>query len=235
MVSFFFFQAEDGIRDAQESRGLGDVYKRQILEAYYPGQLGGDAIVNTLLGLNNPGGKTPVTWYPATILDRSMDDMELNSGDGLTHLYYQGEVLWPFGHGLSYTTFSYGWGSSSDPNPTSPHEMALHPGVEYRCNVTNTGPVAGDAVVLGFVTSSDPNFPRQKLFDFERVSLQPGQSKAVLLTVLAEHLSVVDEQGQRWLRPARFNVRVGDVIAPAERSFELIGEAQLLEDLGRFF
>ena len=68
-----------------------------ILEAWYPGQLGGLAIVNTLLGKNNPGGKTPITWYPSSILDRDIHDMDLTSGDGLTHLYYTGEVIWPFG------------------------------------------------------------------------------------------------------------------------------------------
>jgi beta-glucosidase len=68
-----------------------------ILEAWYPGQLGGLAIVNTLLGKNNPGGKTPITWYPSSILDRDIHDMDLTSGDGLTHLYYTGELLWPFG------------------------------------------------------------------------------------------------------------------------------------------
>lgn len=73
-----------------------------ILEAYYPGQLGGDAITNTLFGLNNPGGKTPVTWYPETITERSMYDMDISNGTGLTHLYYnKGDELWPFGFGAS--------------------------------------------------------------------------------------------------------------------------------------
>ena len=61
-----------------------------ILEAYYPGQLGGDAIVNTLLGLNNPGGKTPVTWYDESFAkSRPMDSMNLDTGDGLTHMCQQ--------------------------------------------------------------------------------------------------------------------------------------------------
>ena len=68
-----------------------------ILTAWYPGSLGGDAIVNTLIGRNNPGGKTAITWYDDSILSRSIFDMELNRGDGLTHLYYTKQPLFPFG------------------------------------------------------------------------------------------------------------------------------------------
>jgi len=207
-----------------------------ILEAYYPGQLGGDAIVRTLLGINNPGGKTPVTWYPSSILQRNMWDMDITSGDGLTHLYYKGEVLWPFGHGLSYTSFSYTWSSTHSAigghASYSVQELASagQLGIGYECTVRNTGMVPGDAVVLGFANSTDPQFPRQKLFDFDRVTLRPGEEKTVLLTVTAEGLSVVDEGGRRWLRPAVVTIRIGDVIAPARATLELIGDTLLLED-----
>ena len=150
--------------------------------------------MNTLLGANNPGGKTPVTWYPSSILARDMHDMDLTSGDGLTHLYYKGKTLWPFAWGLSYTTFTYAWTSSAVAAQEALHSTsalvfggrtskeqsignALSAG--YECTVTNTGKRAGDAVVLGFVNSTDPQYPRQKLFDFERVSLNPGETKTV--------------------------------------------------------
>eukprot|EP00656_Telonema_subtile_P009230 TRINITY_DN14333_c0_g2_i1.p1 TRINITY_DN14333_c0_g2~~TRINITY_DN14333_c0_g2_i1.p1 ORF type:complete len:947 (-),score=234.31 TRINITY_DN14333_c0_g2_i1:226-3066(-) len=204
-----------------------------ILEAYYPGQLGGDAIVNTLLGLNNPGGKTPVTWYPSSILERDMHDMDLTSGQGLTHLYYQGDVLWPFGYGLSYTTFSYEWLGQPSKAALSTSQFQASD-IQYQCIVTNTGTVPGDAVVLGFVNSTDPDFPRQRLFDFDRVSLAPGEAKTVMLTITAEHMSVVDVQGRRWLQESSFTVRVGDVIQPAVHTFRVHGERVLLEDLGRF-
>ena len=123
--------------------------------------------------------------YPESITQRSMYDMELNSGDGLTHLYYsKGDELWPFGFGLSYTTFSYTWSASTAAMieaaaPLTTAALAAESS-GYECTVKNTGSVAGDAVVLGFVNSTEPQFPRQKLFDFERVSLQPGESKTVL-------------------------------------------------------
>ena len=194
-----------------------------ILTAWYPGSLGGDAIINTLIGRNNPGGKTvrtttvtatllwapfphararalckhecnaicnsagytvlqptcfdntvtfscmqAITWYDDSILSRSMFDMELNSGDGLTHLYYSKQPLFEFGWGLSYTTFSYTWSASElGSNLTGAGSAAVYETeglaavpaaaggeaavanvVQSRCTVKNTGVVAGDAVVL---------------------------------------------------------------------------------------
>ena len=119
------------------------------------------------------------------------------------------------------------------------HACALyghgHVHVQYVCNVTNTGPVTGDAVVLGFVNSTDPQFPRQKLFDFTRITLTPGASKTVMLSLNADHLSVVGEDGQVSLRPAKFSVRVGDVIAPATHSFEVSGASQTIYDYSGVF
>ena len=209
-----------------------------ILEAYYPGQLGGDAIVNTLIGKNNPGGKTPTTWYDDSILSRSMYDMNLNSGDGLTHMYYSKAPLWPFGFGLSYTTFSYSWKTGADASATAAvlsTEDLANSGLEMQCTVTNTGKLSGDAVVLGFVNSTSPDFPRQRLFDFERVTVAPGAEKTVVLTADAEDLSVVDAHGRRWLRGGRFTLRAGDVMAPARRDVAVHGAARLLEDLSGAF
>jgi beta-glucosidase len=239
---------------------------------YYPGQLGGTAIVNTLLGKNNPGGKTPITWcaapvlsprlrvvtgplrahaapwcpvsrgatvdrrYPESITQRSIYDMELDSGEGLTHLYYKGEVIWPFGWGLSYTTFTYTWhdGVAAAMEATVAGLLSGAT-VSRTCTVKNTGQRTGDAVVLGFLTNAtDPDFPRQKLFDFARVSLAPGASTSVTLVATAEHLSSVDRAGRRWLRPSTFVVRVGDVVTPATATLQLTGEPVILEDLSRF-
>jgi hypothetical protein len=134
--------------------------------------------------------------------------------------------------GLSYTNFSYAWaGANALAEAAATHEIAGGANIQYECTVQNIGKVAGAAVVLGFVNSSDPQFPRQKLFDFERVFLRPGESATVLLTVNADHLTVVDDEGRRWLRPASFGVRVGDVVAPATHAFALLGNAVMIEDL----
>eukprot|EP01049_Picozoa_sp_SAG25_P010903 SAG25_NODE_1249_length_3494_cov_27.356805_4_plen_151_part_00 len=134
------------------------------------------------------------------------------------------------GHGLSYTSFSYEWSSSTMANVSRALSTDRRLGdVGYEVVVSNTGSVAGDAVVLGFINSTDTQFPRQKLFDFLRVRLTPGQNKTVLLTVTAEDLSVVDDAGARWLQPAGYTVRAGDVVSPARHDFELRGQPTLLE------
>jgi beta-glucosidase len=148
-------------------------------------------------------------------------------------------------YGLSYTTFTYKWdaGGAADTDGHEENELLVVSAndlvggarVNTTCVVTNTGDVTGDAVVLGFVSnSSDPLFPRQKLFDFARVTLSPGESRTVTLHVTAQHLSVVDDNGARWVRPAVYSVRVGDVVAPATLSLRVTGEQVLLEDISTF-
>ena len=119
--------------------------------------------------------------------------------------------------------------------PLTTAKVAAGGAIGYECTVKNTGSVAGDAVVLGFANSTDPQFPVEKLFDFERVSLQPGESKTVLLTVTSEDLSVVEEDGSRWLRSGEFAVAVGDREAPATHRFNLVGKHQLLDDTSRLY
>lgn len=175
--------------------------------------------------------------YPEDyILSRSIQDMDLTSGQGLTHLYYEGETLWPFGFGLSYTTFSYKWDQTSRAARTFRlSDLAGTSTYATRCVVTNTGHRVGDAVVLGFVTNaSDPDFPKQKLFDFDRVTLLPGESRTVTLQATAEHLSVVTSTGDRWLRPMVLTIQVGDVVSPVTHKLTLLGSPVLLEDLASF-
>ena len=79
-----------------------------VVYAPYGGQSAGDAIVDVLFGRCSPEGKSPVTWYPsAFVKTRASWDMNLRSGDGVTHMYYRGKPLWAFGTGLSYTHFRY--------------------------------------------------------------------------------------------------------------------------------
>lgn len=107
--------------------------------------------------------------------------------------------------------------------------------MDYMCTVTNTGAVTGDAVVLGFINSTEPQFPKQKLFDFARVTLAPGASQTVLLTVAPSAFSVVDQDGRQSIQPSVYTVRVGDVVTPAMHTFETFGNAHLLDDYSGIF
>ena len=138
-----------------------------VLEAYYPGELGGDAIVDTLLGHNNPAGKLPYTVYHSNFTTRDIRDVDLSHDGGVTHAYFTGPVLFKFGHGLSYTTFEYkleapSWAwhthaAATGPLNTSRTDSRLHFSVTAR----NTGDRAGDCVLLCFLRCRDPAFPLQ--------------------------------------------------------------------------
>ena len=131
----------------------------------YAGQSGGLALANVIFGQYNPGGRLPVTYYPASYIDNlSMFDMQMRpspTNPGRTYKFYTGQPVYEFGHGLSYTTFNYSWYNDSTSSSFSiksliksksdQKKVLLH---FYRVNVTNTGPVLGDDVVLAYVTPS---------------------------------------------------------------------------------
>jgi xylan 1,4-beta-xylosidase len=214
-----------------------------IVEAWYPGQMGGDAILNTLTGKNNPSAKLPTTVYPADFVARSFFDMDMRSVDGVTYMWYRKEAVYEFGRGLSYTTFSYEWQDEEEVEQTvslsdllidyEDHtksdrklmEVQTHP---YRVKVTNTGSVAGDVVVLGFVTGGDGKAqPIKKLFDFDRVSnLQPGESGTVLLTIPTDVLrSFASSEALKGDYPgfkSVLRVEIGDIQKPATKNLRLV-------------
>jgi hypothetical protein len=101
-----------------------------------------------------------------------------------------------------------------------------------KCTVKNVGERTGDAVVLGIMNSSDPQFPKQKLFDFARVRLSPGQETTVELRADLEDFSIVDDSGNRILRQAQYSLTVGDVVAPARATLSLVGAPATIERLG---
>jgi len=174
-----------------------------ILEMWFPGETGGAALADVLLGDYNPGGRLPVT-FP-----KSVGQLPLNFP---THPGAQdndpGMVngpLWPFGHGLSYTNFSY---SNLVVTPTV-QGPAGH--VDVSATITNTGKVAGDEVVQLYLRddySSVITFEKV-LRGFERIHLNPGESKVVHFTLKPEHLAVYD-RAQKWtVEPGHFTVWVG--------------------------
>ncbi len=173
-----------------------------IVEAWYPGQAGGQALADVLFGDYNPGGRLPVTFY------RSADDLppfEDYAMEGRTYRYFRGEPLFPFGYGLSYTTFDF-----SDLQ-VLPAQIERDGQVEVRARVTNTGARAGDEVVQLYLRHPDAAVPRpiQELKGFRRVHLEPGESKTVSFSLTGEEMGYYDEEMRFGVQEGRVEVRVG--------------------------
>jgi len=158
-----------------------------ILNAWYGGQAGGEAIADVLFGDYNPAGRLPVTFY------RSVDDLpdfEDYSMANRTYRYFSGEPIYPFGYGLSYTTFQY---SEMETALSQKNGQQLI----VKAIVSNTGERAGDEVVqLYLANKRDFVTPIRALKAFKRINLPPGASQAVEFTLTADELSVVTPSGQ---------------------------------------
>jgi beta-glucosidase len=143
-----------------------------IVMAWYPGQRGGNAVADVLFGDANPAGRLPVTFYKADEKLPAFDDYSMQ---GRTYRYFDGEPLYPFGHGLSYTTFAY-----SDLRLDRAKAGAKQP-VTATVKVRNSGKRAGDEVVQLYARALDPKQPRarKELRGFQRVTLQPGEERTL--------------------------------------------------------
>jgi len=148
----------------------------------------GTALAKVLFGEYNPGGHLVTTW-PKSV-DQLPPSMDYNIRDGYTYMYFKGEPLFPFGYGLSYTTFKY-----SNLRTSSP-ELAKDGTVTVSVDVTNTGSRAGDAVVQMYVKhlNSKVERPREELEGFKRVTIQPGETKTVEIPLKASSLAWWDEK-----------------------------------------
>jgi beta-glucosidase len=158
-----------------------DAHLNAILQAWYPGQAGGTAVADVLLGNYNPAGRLPLTFYRATA---DLPDFKDYRMAGRTYRYFQGKPLYPFGHGLSYTSFTY---ADLRVAPTADGTLAV------TVNVTNAGARDGEEVVQLYATPPAASHPREvrALCGFSRVHLKAGESRVVNITVPATAL-------QRW-------------------------------------
>jgi len=175
-----------------------------ILVAWYPGQRGGNAVADVLFGDANPAGRLPVTFYKAGETLPAFDDYAMR---GRTYRYFAGEALYPFGHGLSYTTFDYG-----DVALDHAH-VAVDGQVTATITVRNRGTRAGDEVVQLYLHPLDPKRERalKELRGFRRVHLQPGESRELRFVLSpARDLRHYDEAaGAYAVDPGRYEVQVG--------------------------
>ena len=170
-----------------------------ILQAWYAGQEGGTAIADVLFGDVNPSGKLPVTFYKN---DSQLPDYEDYSMKGRTYRYFN-DALFPFGHGLSYTTFEVGQGNISMTADTDVMTLTVP--------VTNTGRRDGTEVVQVYIQKTgDPDAPLKTLRAFQRVTLKAGQTENVVLKLTPESFSFFDSDTNTMLvKPGHYHVLYG--------------------------
>lgn len=213
-----------------------------ILWVGYPGQAGGAAIADVLFGTTNPGGKLPMTWYPQDYLAKApmtrMDMRASGNYPGRTYRFYKGPVVFPFGHGLSYTKFTHSLSTAptqvlvplsstatslfATKNSTMSTNTirvshancnALEP-LTIHVDVINTGPMDGAHVLLVFSAPSEKSkgSPIKQLVSFEKVHVMAGSKQRVKIDVHAcKHLSVADEFGVRRIPLGEHNLHIGDL------------------------
>lgn len=190
-----------------------------ILLAWYPGQRGGSAVADVLFGDANPGGRLPVTFYRADEKLPAFDDYAMA---GRTYRYFDGQPLYPFGHGLSYTRFDYS-GLELDRTRTDANGQ-----VQVALKVRNGGARAGDEVVQLYLRPLDPGRPRasKELRGFQRVHLQPGEEREVRFDFRPQaDLRHYDEARKAYaVDPGRYEVQVGASSADirARAAFEVL-------------
>jgi len=172
-----------------------------ILDAWYPGEEGGAAVAETLSGRNNPAGRLPVTFYKDVSQLPPFEDYSMK---GRTYRYFAGTPLYPFGYGLSYTTFTYSGLSVSTSEVQSGSPIAA------EVIVTNTGTRAGDEVAQLYLTFPPvPGAPLRALRAFQRVHLEAGASQKVHFELNQRDLSMVTEAGEPIVAEGQYEVSVG--------------------------
>lgn len=177
-----------------------------IVESWYAGQAQGTAMADVLFGDYNPGGKLPITWYQSETGLPPIGDYDITKGR--TYWFYEGEVLFPFGFGLSYTRFEL---SQIELNPT---ELAASaPGnISVQVNLTNLGEKAGDEVVQLYIKDLESSVvqPEKRLRKFQRVSLESGETQTITFTLSGEDFSHWDEETEQWtIEPGDFEIQLG--------------------------
>jgi beta-glucosidase len=172
-----------------------------ILLAGYGGQQGGNAVADIIFGDYNPAGRLPVTYYKSIDQIPAFENYDMT---GKTYRFFSKEPLYPFGYGLSYTTFKYS-------ELSIPETMAAGDQVNIKVKVTNTGKVAGDEVVELYLTDEKATTPRpiRQLEGFTRISLKAGESKVVEFKLEPRQFSMINNKEKRVIEPGYFTISVG--------------------------
>ena len=191
-----------------------------ILQAWYPGEQGGNALADVLFGDYCPAGRLPLTFYKSEDQLPPIDEYDLTKGR--TYMYLKEAPLYPFGHGLSYTTFDYSGlhirpaakaGREEEANAVAaPHAFPANGTVQIACDVKNSGPCDGDEVVQVYVRQIDSKQvrPLKQLKAFQRVSIKKGERKSVVLNLPLADLAVWDKGAARYVvEPGNYEILIG--------------------------
>jgi beta-glucosidase len=196
-----------------------------ILEAWYPGEEGGAAVAETLSGKNNPAGRLPVTFYKDVSQLPAFEDYSMK---GRTYRYFAGPPLYPFGYGLSYSTFAYS-------GLTLPRAVQAGQPLPVDVTVTNKGSRSGDEVTELYLSFPDvKGAPIRALRAFKRIHLEAGASQKLHFDLGPRDLSMVTATGDPVIAQGEYTVSVGGGqphtrAAVATQAFRVDGQLKLPE------
>lgn len=175
-----------------------------VLDIWYPGEEGGRAVASVLLGEENPGGKLPIT-FPLAEAQLPLVYNHKPTGRGDDYINLSGLPLYPFGYGLSYTSFKYS-NMVLLKNRIRPNETAT-----VKCTVTNTGKRAGDEVAQLYIHDMLASVARPvlELKGFQRIQLKAGESKQVSFQITPEMLQMLNNKMQTVVEPGDFRIMIG--------------------------
>jgi beta-glucosidase len=201
-----------------------------IVEAWYPGEEGGNAIADVIFGNYNPAGRLPVTFYSSV---KDLPPFEDYNMKGRTYRYFNGTPLYEFGYGLSYTTFKYS-------NMKASSTIKTNEIVKVSAEVENTGKIDGDEVVELYVKLLDAKVPVpiHALQGFKRIFLNSGEKKIIEFELKPVQFSIIDNNNQRVVTPGRMQLYIGGS-QPSQNALKLknvlstevkvIGEVNVIE------
>ena len=172
-----------------------------ILSIWYPGQAGGDAVADILFGDHNPSGKLPITFYKSL---EDLPDFKSYDMENRTYKYFKGTPLFPFGHGLSYTNFTY-------KNFAVTKDVKAGKNIHVSVEVTNSGDLDGDEVVQLYL-SLDQKMeatPIRSLVGFKRIHLKAGETKKVEFTIVPDKYAYINEKGLEEIREGTVTISIG--------------------------
>jgi beta-glucosidase len=177
-------------------------YADAIILAWYPGEQGGNALADILFGNVSPSGKLPITFYQSF---SDLPDYSAYAMKGRTYRYYDGKVQYPFGYGLSYTSFEYGW--KQQPGKVS----SVKDTVTFSVTVKNTGRMDGDEVVQAYVQYPEAErMPVKELKGFKRIFVEKGGEQIIQLKIPVQELQKWDLKQKGWkLYPGEYSVLIG--------------------------